>query len=345
MSQVRHVLRSAPQISDDAHAVLHGNGRYGAACVEDAAESDQEEEIMTPLENAVSRSSDLRPRTKELYLQHVRAFLAYVGGTPDTFSDDDVLSWRKDMRRRKISPQSVNVALNALRYAAENAKLVKLADFARKRRLQISEEDASATKVDRALDWNEGRQLVGACEGTLGRDLRDHAFITLGLRTGMLRFSMCQLKISDLKGKNLTFVKKGGETHVIMLDDVSRIALETWVDWLREHGVKNGLMFRSLGRQRVDPRDGAAIGDQLTPDGLYRALRERARQAGLKDLHPHVFRKTFLAWAKEMGAQPGQIAAVTGHKSDAICENGEDKNVTTPPANMVLPEWTAKKLG
>jgi integrase len=82
----------------------------------------------------------------------------------------------------------------------------------------------------------------------------------------------------------------------------------------------------------------------LTPDGLYRALRERARQAGLKDLHPHVFRKTFLAWAKEMGAQPGQIAAVTGHKSDALCEDGEDKNVTTPPANMVLPEWTAKKL-
>jgi len=345
VSEVRHVLGPATQVCDYAHAVLHGNGRYGTASVHDAAESDQEEEIMTPLENAVSRSSDLRPRTKELYLQHVRAFLAFVGGTPTSFSDDDVLSWRKDMRRRKISPQSVNVALNALRYAAENAKLMKLADYARKRRLQISEEETSttSTKAD-ALTWNEGQQLVKACEGELGRDLRDHAFITLGLRTGMLRFSMCQLKIGDLKDPYLTFIKKGGETHVIMLDDVTRVALETWIEWLREHGVRNGLMFRSLGRQRVDPRDGAAIGAQLTPDGLYRALRERARQARLKDLHPHVFRKTFLAWAKETGAQPGQIAAVTGHKSDAICEDGEDKNVTTPPANMALPAWTTKKL-
>jgi integrase len=296
---------------------------------------------MTSLENAVSRSADLRPRTKELYLQHVRAFLAFCGERT-TFSDEDVLSWRKDMRRRKISPQSVNVALNALRYAAENAKLVKLAEHARKRRLRTPEAPiGSSKKVDRALDWDEGRKLVEACSGTRGRDLRDNALITLGLRTGMLRFSMCQLTFDDVNPLQLTFIKKGGEKHVIQLDDVTRDALEVWVGWLRAHHIDDGHVFRSLGRQRVDPNNDAAIGDQLTPDGLYRALRERARKAGLKDLHPHVFRKTFLAWAKEIGAHPGQVAAVTGHKSDAAGDDG----VTTPPANMLLPAWTAKRLG
>lgn len=296
---------------------------------------------MTSLENAVARSSDLRPRTKELYLQHVRAFLAFVGERT-SFSDDDVLSWRKDMRRRKISPQSVNVALNALRYAAENAKLVKLAEHARKRRLRVPETTATTKKKksERALTWDEGRELVDACSGVRGRDLRDNALITLGLRTGMLRFSMCQLTFEDVNPLQLTFIKKGGEKHVIQLDDVTRDALEAWVGWLRAHHVDSGHVFRSLGRQRVDPNNDAAIGDQLTPDGLYRALRERARQAGLKDLHPHVFRKTFLAWAKEIGAHPGQVAAVTGHKSDAAGDDG----VTTPPANMLLPAWTAKKL-
>lgn len=299
---------------------------------------------MTSLENAVARSSDLRPRTKELYLQHVRAFLAFVGDRT-TFSDEDVLAWRKDMRRRKNSPQSVNVALNALRYAAENAKLAKLAEYARKRRLHIPEATGSGKKADRALDWDEGRKLVEACEGSRGRDLRDNALITLGLRTGMLRFSMCQLTFDDVNPLQLTFIKKGGEKHVIQLDDVTRDALEAWVGWLRAHHIDDGRVFRSLGRQRVDPNNDASIGDQLTPDGLYRALRERARKAGLKDLHPHVFRKTFLAWAKEIGAHPGQIAAVTGHKSDAaVATDGVAGSRTTPPANMLLPAWTARKL-
>lgn len=297
---------------------------------------------MTSLETAVSKSSDLRPRTKELYLQHVRAFLAFCGDRT-TFSDEDVLAWRKDMRRRKNSPQSVNVALNALRYAAENAKLAKLAEHARKRRLRIPEaptKNGAAKKADRALDWDEGRKLVEACSGSRGRDLRDNALITLGLRTGMLRFSMCQLKFEDVSTLQLTFIKKGGEKHVIQLDDVTRDALVAWMDWLRRRDIDDGRVFRSLGRQRVSVDNDASIGDQLTPDGLYRALRERARQAGLKDLHPHVFRKTFLAWAKEIGAHPGQVAAVTGHKSDAAGDDG----VTTPPANMLLPGWSARKL-
>jgi len=295
---------------------------------------------MTSLENAVARSSGLRPRTKELYLQHVRAFLAFTGERT-AFSDDDVMSWRKDMRRRKISPQSVNVALNALRYAAENAKLGKLAEYARKRRLRIPEVTVSASKKsERALTWDEGRELVDACSGIRGRDLRDNALITLGLRTGMLRFSMCQLTFEDVDTLQLTFIKKGGEKHVIQLDDVTRDALGAWMDWLRKHAIEDSFVFRSLGRQHINPNNDTTIGDQLTPDGLYRALRKRARKAGLKDLHPHVFRKTFLAWAKEIGAHPGQVAAVTGHKSDAAGDDG----VTTPPANMLLPTWDAKKL-
>jgi len=298
---------------------------------------------MTPLENAVDRSPDLRPRTKELYLQHVRAFLAFIGGeSARSVSDERVNDWCVDMRKRGIRPQSVNVALNALRYAAEEAKYKRLASYARKLRLPPAK--TKRKKTDRALAWEEGQALIEACSGANGRDRRDNALITLGLRTGMLRFSMCQLQFADVDFPYLTFVKKGGEKHTIQLDDVTRNALSFWMEWLAAQGVKKGRLFRSLSRQRVKLGSRAAVGEQLTPDGLYRALRERASKAGLTDLHPHVFRKTFLAWAKEVGARPGQIAAVTGHKSDAICEDSEDRNVTTPPANMLLPTWSARKL-
>jgi integrase len=307
---------------------------------------------MTTLETAVARSRKLRPRTKELYLQHVRAFLSFVGEQqydvtvtaggskvytpkPSDFTQEVVIAWRDDMRKRRIRPESVNVALNALRYAAQRAGCTFVNGIerlpVRRRRMKAQ------AKIDRALTWEEGRKLIDECIGTKGRDLRDNAIITLGLRTGMLRFSMCQLRFEDITTKrSLTFTKKGGERHTITLDYVTYEALRAWIDWLVAHDQEDGFVFRSLGRQRVSPKDEVAIGNQLTPDGLYRALRERAHEAGFDDLKPHVFRKTFLAWAKKAGAKPHQIEAVTGHKSDGI---GDENGVTASPANMLLPDW------
>lgn len=300
---------------------------------------------MTQLEKAIESGSQLRPRTKELYLQHVRAFLAFLGEKSIRDADrDDVANWCRAMRRARISPQSVNVALNALRYAAEHGHVKRLAGYAKECRLPV--DGARQKKTDRALAWSEGVGLVKVCDGTAPRDIRDRAIITLGLRTGMLRFSMCQLNIQDVKFPNLTFVKKGGEPHTIQLDAVTGAAIVAWVAWLATYKITKGRLFRSLGRERIDihvSRTGnekaVSIGDQLTPDGLYRVIRDRARKAELDDLYPHVFRKTFLAWTKRAGATPSQIAAVTGHKSDAV---GDDSGVTAPPANMLLPPWNRK---
>jgi len=297
---------------------------------------------MTSLENAVLRSTKLRPRTKELYLQHVRAFLSFLNPDGEAvevsikqFTVDNAAAWCADMRARRIKAQSVNVALNALRFAARKAKL-KFADDIATLPVRPQRKSKARIKADRPLRWEEGRRLVDACQGSEPRDLRDAAIVMLGLRTGMLRFSMCQLQFSDLAQNGadtmLTFVKKGGERHTIVLDPVTLYALTSWMDWLRNHDVTDGSIFRSLGRDRVRLRVGIAIGDKLTPDGLYRAVQLRARLAKLPDLSPHVFRKTFIAWAKKESARPAQIAAVTGHKSDAAGDDG----TATPAANFLL---------
>lgn len=411
---------------------------------------------MTTLETAVSRSRNLRPRTKELYLQHVRAFITFVEETqkPSTvseanFTEDAVVAWRDDMARRHIKPQSINVALNALRYAAARASsstprqetfvdrverlpveqhrtpaqsraaaakaaaatkaaaaakaaseaataaaaktkatvakavakaaarsatkttaakatkaavkaAVKSAEKAAAEAVEKAAEKAAAeaaakaaTKValkaaaeataeaeQDALTWEEGQRLIATCGGARGRDLRDNAIITLGLRTGMLRFSMCQLVFEDVEprpsGTALTFTKKGGGRHTIVLDDITNAALRGWMDWLIARDEDKGYVFRSLGRQRVRPDDDVSIGQQLTPDGLYRALQQRAKEAGLGDLQPHILRKTFLVWVKRAGARPQQIEAVTGHKSDGI---GDNDGAGEAAANLLLPGW------
>jgi integrase len=299
---------------------------------------------MTSLETAVVHAKKLRPRTKELYLQHIRAFLGFIkeskaAGEP--FTTENAIAWCADMRARRIKAQSVNVALNALRFAARKAGL-KFADDIETLPVRKRRKSEARVQVDRPLRWDEGRRLLEQCHGRNPRELRDAAIIVLGLRTGMLRFSMCQLKFEDLSKSSddttLSFVKKGGERHTITLDLVTLYALTSWTDWLRNQDIDSGYIFRSLGRDRVRLRDGISIGDKLTPDGLYRAVQLRARMAKLPDLSPHVFRKTFLAWARKAGARPAQIAAVTGHKSDAVGDDGEP----TPPANFLIPDLSEK---
>jgi len=266
------------------------------------------------LEAAVSASDKLRPRTKQLYLQHVRAFLAYAGRGPRTA--DVVMAWRDEMRARRVRPQSINVALNALRFAAQEAGARFYTDAVE--RLPVK---ASAPRAERedevALTWGQGCRLVAACAGTQPRDLRDRAMIVLGLRTGLLRFSLCGLKLKDLDlattPPTLTFTKKGGKRHQIPLDPVSAAALQPWTAWLASQGVTTGYLFRSLGRAHVIAGE-STIKPKLTPDGLYRILQHRGAAVRLPNLSPYVFCSTFKVWARRAGASAAQIARVTGSR-------------------------------
>lgn len=292
------------------------------------------------LEAAVTASTQLRPRTKQLYLQHVRAFLAYVGRGPR--SADVVLGWRNEMRARKVRPQSINVALNALRFAAREAG----ARFytAAIEQLPVKARTPRAEREDAgALTWSQGQRLVAACTATTdARALRDHAMIVLGLRTGLLRFSLCALKLKDLDATavppTLTFTKKGGKRHQLQLDAISHAALQAWITWLATQGVTSGHMFRSLGRAKVIAGE-STISPALTPDGLYRILQLRGAAVRLPGLSPYVFCVTFRTWARHVGATAAQIAQVTGDRQPTPAEAPAGM-----PANFLLPSFTAPSL-
>ena len=294
---------------------------------------------MHALERVVIKNRKLRPRTRQLYLQHVRTFLE-VAGSGDLKTDSALKyidNWRTEMVGRGVAPQSVNVALNALRFAVKKAGYTYADEIK-----TVPVADSQTESTDRALTWDEGSRLLNACATASPRDLRDTAIITLGLRTGMLRFSLCQLKIEDLVGDTLTFIRKGGHKQAIKLDPCTLEAIANWRGWLSSVGITTGALFRNLSRVTArsvvagQPR--VEIGDQLTPDGLYRALKLRAKYAGIEGINPHVFRRTFLEWAKKAGATGEQLVAVTGHKADG---NGilEGKPSKVQFANFLLKSW------
>jgi integrase len=270
---------------------------------------------MTELERVVDTTRSLRPRTKELYLRCIRAYLEFAGETSEEWTKASVSRWRDSMKRRGMEPQSVNASLFAVRFAARRLK----SEFAdQTKTLEV----VASKRKRRSLSFKEAEALVKACIGPRPRDLRDTAICVLGLHTGMLRFSMCQICIKDLSGDELTFTRKGGAAFTIPLDAQTLKAIRVWTAWLKDKGVDSGPVFRSLSRRLVDT---PTIGNELTPDGLYRAVQQRAEKADLGNLSPLIFRRTFLAWATKSGAEPFEIALVTGYRSDGPLEIPQGK--------------------
>jgi integrase len=262
---------------------------------------------MPELVDLINRSNTLSPRTKELYFKHLDRYSEYLRDRSMGLTEESSDAWIKMLRRRGMKPQSVNVAINALKYVsgqwAYEAGGVPFA--AHLKPLAFKKAGHS-----RALSFDQAKALIKACRGNEPRDLRDMAIVVVGLRTGMLRSSLCSIQIEDVTDDTLTFIKKGGAHHTIKLDKAMRAAVTPWLVWLKNEGITSGSLFRSISRQRLDGTFDLFHG--LTPDGLSRAAKIRAGHAQIKGFHPHTFRHTFTSWAKKADAEPHEIAAILG---------------------------------
>lgn len=288
---------------------------------------------MTELETVIENSPRLRQRTKLNYLRAVHLFLDYAGTNPSNWTGVAVENWR-DSLSKQLKPQSVNVHMAALRYASrrlaqrhQNPQL----DFAGYAEML----KAGQAKTPRVLTHEEGARLVDACRGTSPNDLRDHAIAVLGLRTGLRREGLCSITFKDFDDSGRVQVTlKGGRRHWILLDAEVMEALTPWVNWLLANGIKSGQIFRSVSKPMLDGT--VKVRKELTPSGLYHAMKERADRAGIKGFHPHVFRHSFVSWCQEAGIPAYRIAGITGHKSTGMLDT-YTTDLDTQPVGSLLP--------
>jgi len=159
----------------------------------------------------------------------------------------------------------------------------------------------------RAIAMGELRTLFTVCrEDTSIHGRRDAALLAL-LYGGLRRDEAVQLDVGDYDadtGELRVLHGKGGKQRIVYATNGAKSALD---DWIAVRGHEAGALFLPI-------RKGGSIERRrMNNQSVFDILAKRARQAGLKDVSPHDFRRTFISDLLDAGADTTTVQKMAGH--------------------------------
>jgi site-specific recombinase XerD len=149
------------------------------------------------------------------------------------------------------------------------------------------------------------RALLEACEGSEFEDRRDTALLRTFVDTGARLAEVAGLRIEDvdLDAGVLEVLGKGSRVRHLPIGAKTIKAVDRYLRRRGQHPEADSpwIWLGSKGR--------------LTESGIAQMLRRRAREAGIGDVHPHLFRHTFAhSWLAQGGTE-GDLMRITGWRT------------------------------
>jgi site-specific recombinase XerD len=244
--------------------------------------------------------------------------VARILGAPDidavnwaTLNAANVRAILSALSTQNLAPASIAVALNALKGVARACWERGTLDTETYQRIRsIRPPAGSRLPAGRNIDAGERITLMQ----TTARDktpagVRDAAILAMLIATGMRRAELCALRTSDvdLQSGKLRVLGKGDKERTVYLRNG---ALRYLRDWLSVRGYEPGPIFCRVNKGgRIFPAQ------PLSTTAMHKIITKRAAEAGLSDITPHDFRRTYAGELLDAGQDIATVAALLGHAS------------------------------
>jgi site-specific recombinase XerD len=252
------------------------------------------------------RAGNKSPATIKSYLEAVGQLDAFLAdrGMPRAVANltrEHIESYISDQLAR-LKPASAAVRYRSLqqflRWLAEEGE-IRESPMARMKPPTIPETPPEVLRPE---------QIKKLLDATAGPDFdarRDRAIITILFDTGIRRGEIAGLRLEDVDFEHevLVVLGKGRRPRTVPMGRKAAQALDRYV--------------RTRGKHPEAPSPWLWVGlkGRLSDSGIAQMLRRRAREAGIGEIHLHLFRHTFAhTWLADGGSE-GDLMRLAGWRS------------------------------
>ena len=209
---------------------------------------------------------------------------------------------------QRYTPAMTNKCLSALRGTLKAAwRMGQIPTDEYSRAADIPAVRGETLPRGRAIPQGEMRALFRVCaDGTL-LGVRDAALLAVLYGIGLRRAEVVALDLSDYEnatGKLTIRNGKGNKARLGYATNGSQAALEAW---LLVRGEEPGPLFVPV------LRGGHLVIRRLNNQAVMDVLTRRATQAGVKDVSPHDFRRSFISDLLDGGVDISTVQKLAGH--------------------------------
>lgn len=130
---------------------------------------------------------------------------------------------------------------------------------------------------------------------------KERAIIELLLASGVRVSELCSARVVDINFDTMTFnvlEGKGGKQRTVYINDLAKKHL---LNYLEDRNVDGDYLFYN---KKKDP---------LNPGGVRHILKTIETRAGITNVHPHRFRRTFATNLSNRGMEVQEISKLLGH--------------------------------
>jgi integrase/recombinase XerD len=160
------------------------------------------------------------------------------------------------------------------------------------------------TKVVPVLSAQQLQALLRACQGRSFNDRRDEAIIRVLVDTGIRAGGLLALELDDVDlAAGIVTIRrgKGGRGRRVPISPQTARAVDRYLRARARHPLADGpALWLARGSRR------------LGYSSLYKLIQQRAEVAGIRGLHPHVFRHTFATRWLAKGGSEGGVMSIAG---------------------------------
>ncbi len=155
------------------------------------------------------------------------------------------------------------------------------------------------------LSYKEIMYFLDSLEGQSPLEIRNRAMFELLYATGMRVSELTNLKINDvnLDERFVLITGKGNKQRIVPINEVAVSCIDKYYKISRLKLIKKQTNILFVNKN----------GDQLTRQGIYKILKTKTNEIGLKDVTPHKFRHSIATHLLNGGADLKIIQEVLGH--------------------------------